>query len=309
MKYCFICPIHYLELQKPDIHIRLPIGIISNNSEFLKILFSTLISKFNIGAHSIDEIKRGTYYFTNGKSDYCESASDPAWGNFAFALLRQIQAFADNLWGIKDNSVYILDGFLYVYHNDFDDGCTFKKSLTRTASFADTSIRSLSFSEAELLEAGKDPWITVVDGRLTPDTDYKSATQIQYYKESGLIRKEYANMYITMARWAAASPMKLMMYCTAMEALVITSNRFISQTVSKRIALLLGKTEEEREYYYNEIKLSYSIRSKVAHGDFVKEKKEIITALTVRIDTYLRALMKLDIPYSLSDKGIDEFFS
>ncbi len=308
MKYCFITALHYLSLDKQEISIQIPGGIVSNKQNTLATLFDNSLSAYSLGAHSIDEIRQSTYYYSKGESDYAATESDAAWNSFAFALMRQAQIFTDQLWYIKDNSVYVFEGFLYVYRSRLEDGCTYKASLARINSLANTKRESLVFSKEELETAAKGMTLVIKGGLPVSDQNYKEATQHQYYREFCLSRKDTAEMYISMARWGGAAPMKLMMYCAAMEALVITEDRKIKETVSRRISFLLGKTEEERKQYYEEIRQCYSIRSSVAHGDFVEGKMEETTSFTVKIDGYLRTLMKLELPYTLSDKEIDGYF-
>lgn len=50
--------------------------------------------------------------------------------SLTFAFLRQIQALTNDFWTLRDNSIYVRDGFLFVYDKAIEDGVTFKASLS-----------------------------------------------------------------------------------------------------------------------------------------------------------------------------------
>jgi hypothetical protein len=93
-----------------------------------------------------------------------------------------------------------------------------------------------------------------------------------------------------------------------MEALVSTSITELSHQVSERVAVLLGSDEEERVTIYNDIKKGYNVRSKTAHGEPLKEKEQDVKDMLIRLDNYMRRMMKFDTPYDLEQGKINEFF-
>ena len=117
-----------------------------------------------------------------------------------------------------------------------------------------------------------------------------------------------ALVYVYHARMIHSLTIKVLMYITAMEALVSTSTTELSHQVAERVAVLLGEDATERINIYEEIKKGYVVRSKAAHGEPLKGTEQDVKALLVSLDGYLRRLMKLDSPYDLEQGKINEFF-
>lgn len=311
MKYKFIAAIHWLQLEKENLSIKLKSGYISNVSSKLDEIFDNSLSLCTLGLHSIDEVREApSYYVIDGDfgNDVNQNDVDHFGTAFCFAMLRQIQLYVSKLWRLKDNSVYVRDGFLYSYTNEIGDGSTFKASVSIVNSFANGNIINVIFSKTDLLSITKDMEIIPLEDVLGQRQNFKEATQIQHYKQSGLSRKELAEMYVSLARKEAVIPLKILMYCSAMEALVANSTTELSHRVAERVAVLIGNNQEERCNVYSNVKLGYDTRSKVAHGDFIKKNEEIIRETSVKLDEYLRQLLILDDPYSKNSDKMDQFY-
>ncbi len=308
MKYLFIAAVHYLKLENEEIKIPLQAGYLSNESNTLEMILSNNLSLHTLGLHSIDEIRDApSYYVLEGdfSKEYDQSKIDAIGTSICFAFLRQIQAYVGSLWEICDNSIYVRDGFLYSYNEIISDGCTFKASVSTINSKATGAIESVSIPTSLLMEQGK---IIIKDNGFNEIGDYKTATQIQHYKKSGLSRKALASVYIALARGQASIPMKLLLYCSAAEALVANSETELSHRVAERMASLLGNNTEERVDIYSNIKLGYDTRSKVAHGALIKKDETLIQRCSTNIDDYLRKALRLEVPFSLNDKDFEDFF-
>lgn len=315
MKYKFITAIHFLELENKEMLICLPSGYISNKKNLLDQLFHNNLTLHTLGLHSIDEIYDApSYYVIEGDLSNCVSQNEAnSFGtSLCFALLRQIQSLVNDFWEICDNSIYVRDGFLYIYSNDISDGCTFKASVSMINSLSTGQIKNTIISEQDILRYGEKMDILVNDSETNiniEDTpDYKSATQFQHYKKSGLSRKELAKYYVLSAHGAGSIPMKVLMYCSAIEALVANSTTELSHRVAERVAILLGSSQEERYIIYSNVKFGYDTRSKVAHGDSIKKDETKIRECSKCLDEYLRKMFKLNEPYNLKDSEIDSFY-
>lgn len=311
MKYTFICAVHFLELETTDLSISLASGIISNDKDRLNRILKNNLSLNTLGLHSIDEIfDAPSYYSVEG--DLWDSASqrevDQFGTNLCFCLLRQIQKFTFDIWTICDNSIYVRDGFLYTYRTHPSNGYTFKASVSTVNSFATGDIKNIIIPTDDLITSGKSMEVFEYNSDSNNSQDFKKPTQIQHYKNSGLSRKDLAECYIAMARANGVVPQKLLMYSAALESLVATSTTELSHRVSERVAILLGKTTEERCAIYSDIKNGYDTRSKVAHGDMIKKDENFISNLSQKIDEYLRKLLKLEAPFNLSNGEIDKYF-
>lgn len=151
-----------------------------------------------MGVHSIDEFQDKSYYLAEGEFD-------PAWTvddlnqngtQIAFVLLRQIQQVTDALWNIRDNSVYVRDGFLFVYDKTFEDGMSFKASLGSVYTKASTSVEYTFFTKDEVLKAAEDIQVLDIEEVKKGKKNYAIADQFQYFKGADIGRKFYAWIYI-----------------------------------------------------------------------------------------------------------------
>lgn len=312
MKYRFITIIHNLQLEKPECRIPLDSGMISNKHSLLKdtLGYHNKLALDTLGVHSIDEFDGRTFYLLDGsfESQLTQQDIDLFGTQLTFAFLQQIQAVARMLWLIRDNRIYVRDGFLFVYDNEVADGTTFKASLGTINTFASLGLGDTFFTKEEIQESAKDMLIIPVSDVRAGKQNYGEATQFQYFKDAKMGRKTYAWIYISFARSASAIPVKILMYVTAMEALVSTASSELSHQVSERVAILLGETVEERKEIYATVKKAYGLRSKAAHGEALKGKVEDTTPLLIQLDEYLRQMMHLEAPFEMEPQKIDEFF-
>ncbi len=313
MKYKFIAAIHFLELENEGMFISLPSGHISNNKQLLDEILCNNLSLHTLGLHSIDEIYNApSYYVVDGDlSNYTTQDEVNFVGtSLCFVLLRQIQCVVNTLWKICDNSIYVRDGFLYTYTDEISDGCTFKASVSLINTLSTGETKSVAMSESDILISGKEMDILVNENEIESKEgqDFKSATQFQHYKKYGLSRKELAEYYVGVARGARSIPMKILMYCSAMEALVANTTTELSHRVAERVAILLGTNQEDRYNIYSNVKFGYDTRSKVAHGDSIKKDEAKIRECSIILDEYLRRLFKLEKPFELKDSEIDPYY-
>jgi hypothetical protein len=172
--------------------------------------------------------------------------------------------------------------------------CLVNSNLTMTID--ENGMPSMSFSTSWLL------------GLIGAGAYYRDVTQFQYFKSAKIGRKMMAWVYVYHARFINALTIKVLMYITAMEALVSTSTAELSHQVAERVAILLSADVNERLNIYNEIKKGYGVRSKAAHGEPLKGTEQDVKDLLVRLDDYMRRLMKFDTPYDLEQGDINDFF-
>ena len=312
MKYRFISIIHYLKLSKPECRIPLVSGMISNKASVLKdvLNYKSALSLHTLGRHSIDEFENTTFYVLDGEFEEGITLKDvDTFGtSLTFAFLRQIQSLTNEFWTLRDNSIYVRDGFLFVYDKEFEDGVTYKASLSAINTKATTDIEDVTFTKEEIEDLSKDMKLISVEAVRTGEANYRDVTQFQYFKSAKIGRKMMAWVYVYHARFINALTIKVLMYITAMEALVSTSTAELSHQVAERVAILLSEDVNDRLNIYNEIKKGYGVRSKAAHGEPLKGTEQDVKDLLVRLDDYMRRLMKFDTPYDLEQGDINDFF-
>ena len=88
-----------------------------------------------------------------------------------------------------------------------------------------------------------------------------------------------------------------------LESLLSTTHNEIAHTISERAAILLGKSTTHRIEIYRDLKLVYSQRSKIVHGDGVP-KKGMLTW-----DSYIFSTKLSIVPHSLMKKIVDYSFN
>ena len=312
MKYRFISIIHYLKLSKPECRIPLVSGMISNKASVLKdvLNYKSALSLHTLGRHSIDEFENTTFYVLDGEFEEGITLKDvDTFGtSLTFAFLRQIQSLTNEFWTLRDNSIYVRDGFLFVYDKEIEDGVTYKASLSAINTKATTDIEDVTFTKEEIEDLSKNMKLISVEAVRTGEANYRDVTQFQYFKSAKIGRKMMAWVYVYHARFINALTIKVLMYITAMEALVSTSTAELSHQVAEREAILLSEDVNDRLNIYNEIKKGYGVRSKAAHGEPLKGTEQDVKDLLVRLDDYMRRLMKFDTPYDLEQGDINDFF-
>jgi len=311
MKYRFITIIHYLKLNKPDCRIPLASGMISNKTDVLKdvLSYKNLLSLNTLGMFSIDEFEDKTFYVVDGDLGNVTKEDVDVFGtSLAYAYLRQIQWLANEFWTLRDNSIYLRDSFLFVYEKDIEKGFTYKADLSMINSKASAKIEPTIYSKEEIEELAKDMHLISVEEVRSGGVNYRDVTQFQYFKSGKIGRKMMAWVYVFHARGINALTIKVLMYITAMEALVSTSTAELSHQVAERVAILIGTNVAERQIIYHDIKKGYNIRSKAAHGEPLKGTEQEVADLLVILDDYLRRLLRLESPYNFDDNKLNEFF-
>lgn len=311
MKYRFITIIHYLKLNKPDCRIPLASGMISNKTDVLKdvLSYKNLLSLNTLGMFSIDEFEDKTFYVVDGDLGNVTKEDVDVFGtSLAYAYLRQIQWLTNEFWTLRDNSIYLRDSFLFVYEKDIEKGFTYKADLSMINSKASAKIEPTIYSKEEIEELAKDMHLISVEEVRSGGVNYRDVTQFQYFKSGKIGRNMMAWVYVFHARGINALTIKVLMYITAMEALVSTSTAELSHQVAERVAILIGTNVAERQIIYHDIKKGYHIRSKAAHGEPLKGTEQEVADLLVILDDYLRRLLRLESPYNFDDNKLNEFF-
>lgn len=228
---------------------------------------------------------------------------------YAFYFLRETEQLLYHLWEIKDNGIYVRDGFLFVYEGNIKEGWTYKASLTTIYSDASCSKNNSRFSKDEVNLAIKN-FIPYSLNEITEDNfGGKYVDSDHFFKNSNYTRMDRALYFTCAARGNSTLSMKIVSYCTALECLFTTSNSEVNHRIAERVAVLLGTSESEKKEVYSLIKKAYDYRSKIVHGSYIKGKEEDLVSVSTSLDDILRKLLlsKHDV-FSKRDVEIDEFF-
>lgn len=297
-----------------DTNVRIDLksnGFISQDEAFLNDTFHNQLSQNTIGVHSIDEFKDRAYYCIESefKEGVTEEIIHENGTKFTFGLLRKIQHFVIDLWNIKDNNVYIFEGFLLVYSKEINDGFTFKGTLSAVTSKANLDNKYTTFSKKEL-EPLIDKMETIDFHELfISETDHRTPTHDHFFKYNKTNRIDRAAYFVLEARASHTFPIKIVSYCTALECLFTTSQIELSHRISERVATLVGGDKKNKVNTYELVKKAYDVRSKIVHGSSLKGVNDDLLDISFQLDRFLRRFISENHDvFSKSDEEINEYF-
>jgi len=294
--------------------------ITNGSGEFEKILQNPETNE-RIGFHSANEFlaDNTTYVYIDGELENIISFEemDTIGLGFSFSLLRKIQYLTHYLWTVKDNNIYVRDGFLIVYENNFRDVGTYKASVSEINSTADNLRDVIStFSDEELDRAVSTMEENLFDLDSEENNDNKRElieskypTPEVFYESEGSNRYIRAFFFTIAARSQAILSLKIVSYINALECLFSTSRNKISHNVAERAASLVKNTVIERDELYKKIKKAYNVRSRIVHGDPLNNNEDELAEMSKVLDNLLRNILlehknffKEDTEKKLADK-------
>lgn len=284
---------------------------ISNGSEVRSKILNTKLMQWTAGVHSVDEFNDTVYYYKEGEFPDITSHDemDHKGTMSTFYFLREAQGLVSDLWGVKDNGIYVRDGFLIAYQNQIEDGRTFKASLTETFKASSGEFRKFEFTRKEVETALKTFTPLDIENISEDDMGMKYPDFYHFYKSNGTERMHKAYYFTLSARNSSATPMKVVMYCTALECLFSTAKTEINHRIAERVAVMLGTSSEEKKDIFKFIKKAYDFRSTIIHGSNLKGNEETIAGVSVRLDEVLRQLLSGNHEvFEKTDEEIDSFF-
>lgn len=332
MNYLFITVLHNLKLE--NIHNKgIKIGDNVRISNGKEVLAETIRKKpliFTMGEHSLMEFDdnttylyiKGTFNQVKNTEEFIDINKD---GIIVFKMLREVQSFMHKFWFVKDNSVYIRDGFLLIYdkkiNNDYINGRSFKGSLSEVISKSNGNIEPVSFSDDEIRKVYSDfseklnfsdSYWTTIDEEDEKTIGGKLPMPDIFLKEKDSNRVSRAEYFTIAARGSSIIPTKLLNYISAFECLFTTTTNELAHQISERVAILFGADINERFQYYKDIKAAYNYRSKIVHGDSIKkyyDDIDSIESICQKVDFVLRtALSKHTSIFTQKDEEIENYF-
>ncbi|MHA4151426.1 hypothetical protein [Bacillus cereus] len=314
MKFRFITPFFNLKL---DSVLNRGIGIfpgarITNGPEERTKILNTKLMKDTAGIHSLSEFDDATYLYIDGELETFKSKAemDEVGVKYTFYYLRLAQDLINDLWKVKDNNIYVRDGFLLAYHNHFEDGFTFKASLSEIYFYSTCEDKESTFTKNEIQSAARDYTPFPIDeyeerhfGGKNPDSDH-------LFKNKGSNRLDRAFYFTLIARTSCILPMKIVAYCNALECLFTIGTSEVNHKIAERVALMLGTTGETKKELFKLIKKAYDYRSLVVHGQQLKGEEVKLVDISQKLDDILRQLLvaKHDV-FSKNDTEMGETFT
>lgn len=235
-------------------------------------------------------------------------------------MLERTGVFTTALWMVKDNAVDVELGFLELWPA-IGEYQAFSNFLAMTVRKADGSKDKVRFSRSELREARQlFTGLLQFMGHNTPE-EFKTQVELPTGQQPILIghakvsRVRRALYFLESARSFRDMGLKIAMYCSLFETLFSTDASEITHKIAHRIAIFLEQETEMRSALYKRIKKAYDIRSKVVHGDEVKQDAKTIQSISVEVDEIARRIFQklgsseeLFNQFQASKNELDDYF-
>jgi len=235
-------------------------------------------------------------------------------------MLERTGVFATALWMVKDNAVNFELGFLEIWPPD-GQYRAHSNFLAMTVRKADGSKDKVRFSRSELREARQ--LFTGLLQLMAQDTPEEIKTQVKLPAGQQPIMTSHAKVprvrralyFLESARSFRDMGLKIAMYCSLFETLFSTDASEITHKIAHRIAVFLEQETDKRCELYTRIKKAYGIRSKVVHGDEVKQDAKTIQSISVDVDEIARRIFlklgsseELFNQFQVNKSELDDYF-
>jgi hypothetical protein len=237
------------------------------------------------------------------KADKAESADV-----FLTSLLRTVQQYLMALWLLRDHCIMCDDGVLLCSEDNVGlHGI--KHSLGQYFWNAVVKHVRTTFASAELLEACRLATLTNALFSSGPVEVYPTAPK-------GMNRLQRALYYIENARMCSDVGLRVASYMSCFEVLFSTDSAEISHKLAERVAVFVSQEPAERLKVYGQVKLAYSIRSKIVHGDELSNKQSgelldlsrLCDDLLRKIILYILSSKEVANTFLLKNTELDQFF-
>ncbi|GIO19696.1 hypothetical protein J18TS1_27960 [Oceanobacillus oncorhynchi subsp. incaldanensis] len=296
MKFRFITILHNMKLDTiKNRGVKIFSGArVSNGPQILEDTLKTDLMYYNLGSFSKDEFNDMVYFYMDGELEdtYTISQVNKIGTQYTFFLLREAQFFTHALWEVKDNNIYVRDGFLLAYTQKFEDGVVYKASLSEIFTYSTCNQKESLFSDSELSSAIQNFVPSKFDDFAEESFGGKLPDSKHLFKSGGSNRINRAEYFTIGARNCSIIPTKIVFYCTALECLFTIGSSEINHKIAERVALMLGTSEESKNDLFKFIKSAYNYRSKLIHGQHLKGDESDLVAISQRLDEVLRELLR-----------------
>ena len=306
----FLTALRNLEIIDPDeTSFEIMPGINLTNSELVKSFLLNDIVEQAIGLieHNYILQSKNIAFYNYDLEDFKGNTNE----RFLIIILCWLEELLKNSWLVKDNCIDCDFAFLGRGLNTDRAECS-SNFLAAKRTMADGSRPVVTFSVDEL--------------RLWADLHDKSETYYFTKNSSSLgnfmLQKNFSRIgrsmaFVKAARNAENLAYKISHYCSAFESLFTTDSSELSHRLSERAAFFLRETFPDKLETYNTLKQAYNVRSKLTHGDVLKESQiEKIPDLSVGCDTILRATIlkilsdeQMLLLFDGKNEKIDEYFN
>jgi len=289
-------------------HIELIPGVNITNDPDVRTQWLTSQCRAAIGAIEAAHLE-GESNLVFGEFDADRMRGLPPEG-FLLVILAWLDILLKNAWLIKDHAMECDAVFLRV---EMTEGVSWTKNfLAMRPSFSDGHIqRNIEMSVDELAKWSQTN--DLVEGYLW---EAKSSS-MRFMMEKGYARSGRAMQFVVAARLAQDLAFKIANYCSALETLFTTESTELAHKLAERVAFFLGERGHNRRAVFATIKNAYNVRSKLVHGDTLKQTQiERLPALSTECDVNLRTILReifnseeLKKIFDAHNDAIEEYFT
>lgn len=206
---------------------------------------------------------------------------------FLIVILSWIDLLLKNAWLLKDHIMLCDAAFLRV---EMPDRTAWTKNyLASLVSFSDGY--ALTGGDIQMSIDELKSWAKTTD--LVEEYLSKvDSSPSRFMMEKGYKRSGRAMQFVVAARRAQDLAFKIANYCSAFETLFTTDATELAHKLSERVAFFLGKRGEDRRKVFALAKNAYNVRSKLVHGDTLKQNQiDSLPALSTDCDNALRKIL------------------
>lgn len=245
---------------------------VTTDREFIKRLISQYTDRIgSVEADFLVYTARGVV-FSRGMVDIQLDRLADAINGLLVQNLAEIQMWMLSLWTLKDNAVDADVGWMAVncsgtetLNNNRWSSLVSKAGGTREL----TMFSAQELREATSLSLSSGHWNEGAPLPISLSNLVEPVTKL-----SGTVRFQRFMYFVDSARTSRDVAIKIAHYCTALEAIVSSSQAELSHQVAERVSCLLCRRGEERLATFKFVKEAYGIRSKAVHGAHFKVKEE-----------------------------------
>ena len=264
-------------------YIELIHGVNITNDPHVKAQWLTSQCRAAIGAIEAAHLE-GESNLVFGEFDAADMHGLPPEG-FLLVILAWLDMLLKNAWLIKDHAMECDAAFLRV---EMTEGVSWTKNfLAIRPSFSDGyTDKNIEMSVDELKKWGQTN--DLVEGYLCE----ANSSSMRFMMEKGYARSGRAMQFVVAARRAQDLAFKIANYCSALETLFTTESTELAHKLAERVAFFLGERGHNRRAVFATIKSAYNVRSKLVHGDTLKQNQiEGLPALSAECDVNLRTIL------------------
>lgn len=205
---------------------------------------------------------------------------------FLLVILLWIKALLRSAWLVKDHCLECDGAFVMRKRGGSEWECS-GNFLAQRPMLADGTSSAVEFSIPDLQE-----WRSI-HHRVESYLDEAKSNDLRFFMEKGYCRSGRALQFLDSARTAPNLAMRIAHLCSAFETLFSTDASELSHKLAERLAFFLGEFGQSKIDVFKTMKSAYAVRSKLTHGDVLKEKVvQDLPRISSTCDHYLRITLR-----------------